>query len=120
VVDALRQESSTTGGGPSGPDPSGNVLESLIQRRLPQIVAVTGVVGFAALSFVGDMEDLEVLPGDSYKLALDTFMSAVAVSGVIAWFHGKKGRQKVQPLEVGLLTVVGIVWLLIGIWIILG
>jgi serine/threonine protein kinase len=118
IVDALRGE---TGPHPSvnaEPPPSDNLLDSLIRRRLPQIVAVTGVVGFTALAFVGDMEDRGVLRPPSYKIALNTYICAVAVSGVIAWFHGKKGRQKVQPLEVGLLVVIGLAWL-VETWLLL-
>jgi len=115
VVETLRED----GAGPMPPPPpsSDNFVESLLRRRLPQIVAVTAVVGFTALSWVGDLEDRHVVPEPTYKLALDTFISAVAAAGVIGWFHGKKGRQKVTPLEVGLLAAVGAVWLLVGLWL---
>lgn len=121
VVDALRDEA---GGPPSrdpaqGQAPHENLLESLIHRRMPQIVAVTAIIGGAALSAVSQLADMEVVPRGTYKHALNTFVCAVAVSGVIAWFHGKEGRQKVQPLEVGLLAAIGVIWLLIGIKILL-
>ena len=119
IVDALRNEAGLQASAGSGQGSSENLLDSLIRRRLPQIVAVTAVVGFTALAWVGDMEDRGVLPEPSYKLALDTFISAVAISGVIAWFHGKKGRQKVQPLEVGLLAAIGVLWFLVGTWLLL-
>jgi serine/threonine-protein kinase len=120
VVDALRGENSQASSPGSGPGPSDNLLDSLIRRRFPQIVAVTAVVGFSALAWISDLEDRGVLPEPSYKVALDTFISAVAVSGVIAWFHGKKGKQRVQPLEVTLLSAIGILWLLIAAWLVLG
>ena len=119
IVDALRDE---TGAGPqrdASPAESDNLLDSLIRRRFPQIVAVTAVVGFTALAFIGDMEDRAVLPEPSYKIALDTYICAVGASGVIAWFHGREGRQRVQPLEVGLLAAIGVVWLLVVTWLFL-
>ncbi len=119
VVQALRAEST---GGPNvdtSPVGSDNLLDSLIRRRLPQIVAVTAVLGYAALSFVNQLADMEVLPLESYKHALNTYLCAVAVSGIIAWYHGKKGRQKVQAAEIGLLVIVGISWLLVGAWILI-
>lgn len=119
VVQTLRGEGGAGQPGGTTPPPAENLLDSLIRRRMPQIVAVTAVIGFAALSFVGELADMEVIPLRSYKVALNTYISAVAVSGVIAWFHGKKGRQKVTPLEVGLLAAIGIVWLLVTLWLLL-
>jgi serine/threonine-protein kinase len=119
IVDALR---GGTGSHPSpnpDPPPSDNLLDSLIRRRLPQIVAVTGVVGFAAHGFIAELADRGVVPEAVYQVALATFICAFVASVVIAWFHGKKGRQKVQPLEVGLLAVIGVIWLLVGIWLLL-
>ncbi len=116
VVDALRNEASPKG---PVPPPSENLLDSLVRRRLPQIVLVTAVVGYTALSWVGEMEDRAVLPAGTYKLALDTFICAVAASGIIGWFHGKKGRQMVTPMEVSLLLAVGIIWVLVGAWLLM-
>lgn len=119
IVQALRGDSIV---GP--PEYSGPTAETfvgnLIRRRLPLVVAVTGLIGYAVLQFAGDLEDRGVLPEPSYKLTLNTFACALAASSVIAWFHGKKGKQRIRPLEAGLLAAVGIVWLLVGIWIILG
>jgi peptidoglycan/LPS O-acetylase OafA/YrhL len=91
----------------------------MIRRRLPQIVAVTGVVGIAAHGFIAELADRGMVPEKFYQVALDTFACAFVASVVIAWFHGKKGKQKIQPLEVALLSVVGIIWLLIAVWIVL-
>jgi serine/threonine protein kinase len=93
---------------------NGNVLESLLTRRLPQIVVATGVLLYGLLSFVQMLAEQQVLPGWAFNIALNTFGCGVAASGVIAWFHGTKGAQRVQPLEILLLTLVGIVWLALG------
>lgn len=119
IVEFLRDEGGPRASVGAGQLPSENLLDSLIRRRMPQIVAVTAVLGYAALNFIGNLGDFEVIPMKTYKFALDTYVCAVAVSGVIAWFHGKKGRQKVQPLEVGLLAAIGVVWLLVGAWLLL-
>ena len=119
VVDALRGENVQGSATGTGPIPSDNLLDSMIRRRLPQIVAVTGVVGIAAHGFIAELADRGMVPEKFYQVALDTFACAFVASVVIAWFHGKKGKQKIQPLEVALLSVVGIIWLLIAVWIVL-
>ena len=90
-----------------GTGDEGNVLESVLKRRLPQIVVATGVILYALLSFVDMLADREVLPLWAFRIALNTFLCGTAASGVIAWFHGKKGRQRVQPLEITLLVLIG-------------
>jgi serine/threonine protein kinase len=105
------------GGGPGGSVVPGeqadlNVLESLLKRRLPQTVVVTGAVGIAGLYFIGMLADVYDKP--IFQAALATFVCSLAASGVIAWFHGEKGPQRVTPLEVVLLALIGLVWLAIG------
>jgi len=119
VVDALRGDTGVGQRGESAPPPPDNLLDSLIRRRFPQIVAVTAVIGAAALSAISQMADMDVFPRVTYKHALNTYLCAVAVSGVIAWFHGKEGRQRVQPLEIGLLVAIGIIWLIVGLRLLL-
>lgn len=114
IVETLRDESHPP---VSQPPAQESLMDSLVRRRLPQIVVVTAVVGTFALGQVDSFEDRGVVPPGTYKLALDTFICAVAASGIIGWFHGKKGRQKVTPLEVGLLLAVGVVWILVGAWL---
>ncbi|MFH1763222.1 MAG: serine/threonine-protein kinase [Gemmatimonadota bacterium] len=89
-----------------------NALESLLKRRLPQTVVVTGAVGMAFVYFIAMLAD--VLENRFFQAALATFVCSLAVSGVIAWFHGEKGPQRVTALEVVLLALIGLVWLAIG------
>jgi len=119
IVEALRNEGGPQASVGAGQLPSENLLDSLIRRRLPQIVAVTGVVGIAAHSFIAELADRGVVPEYVYQVALATFICAFVASIIIAWFHGKKGRQKVPPLEVALLGALVIVWVLISVWLLL-
>jgi serine/threonine protein kinase len=93
-----------------------NVVEYLLKRRLPQTVVVTGAIGLAGLSFVGLIAD--VIDRPIFQAALATFVGSLIASGVVAWFHGEKGPQKVTALEVVLLAVLGLLWLavLVGIF----
>ncbi len=87
------------------------VLEDLLRRRVPQIVAVTGVIGFAILNFMDQLADRHVIPELIYKWTLATVACSVTASVVIAWFHGRPGRQRVGSLEVSILTLLGLAWL---------
>jgi serine/threonine protein kinase len=106
-------------GGPDGLETSAelNVLESLLKRKLPQTVVVTGAVGIFCLTFIAMLAD--VLFNRFFQAALATFVCSLVASGVIAWFHGEKGPQRVTPLEVVLLALIGLVWVAIGVAIFL-
>jgi hypothetical protein len=88
---------------------NGNVVESLLKRRLPQTVVVTGGIGLAALGFVGLLAD--VIDRPIFQAALATFIGSLLASSVVAWFHGEKGPQKVTALEVVLLAALTIIWI---------
>ena len=97
-----------------------DILEALLERRLPQFVVATTGVLFAGLAFFDILVDRGVLERWTFLLALATFVCGVAASGVVAWFHGARGRQRVQPLEIFLLVLLGLAWIAAGAWLILG
>jgi serine/threonine protein kinase len=99
---------------PGAGDP--NVVESLLKRRLPQAVVVTGAIGLASLYFIGMIADVIGIP--IFQAGLATFVASLIASGVIAWFHGEKGPQRVTPLEVVLLGFLVLLWIavLVGIF----
>jgi serine/threonine-protein kinase len=86
----------------------GTVVEALLKRRLPQTVVGTFAIGIAFLYFIGLLADV----GDNpfFQAGLATFVASLIASGIIAWFHGEKGPQRVTPLEVLLLSLVALVW----------
>ena len=113
---AVRGKADVSEAGAAGAE--GNVVESLLRRRLPQIVVVTAVILYVCLQFIDMLVDRDVLPGVAFRLALNTFGCGVAASAVVAWFHGEKGRQQIRSLEIGLLSLVGLIWLTIGVLIV--
>ena len=98
-------------------DPDSNDLAAQISRIEsveapdPQTVVVTGGVGLAGLYFVGMLADVYDQP--IFQAALATFVCSLVGSGVIAWFHGEKGPQKVTALEVVILAILLTVWIAI-------
>jgi len=115
VAKALRGEGTKdqASSGRSEPPGEANVLENLLKRRLPQTVVVTGAVGLGGLSFIAMLAD--VLDKPMFQAGLATFVCSLLAAGVIAWFHGEKGPQRVTPLEVVLLSVIVLVWIASGV-----
>jgi len=102
------------GGGGNGGQIVGDtgVLQSLLRRKLPQVVAVTAGVGWLLLQFTDQLVQQGLLIPETYRLALNTWIAATAVSAVVSWFHGESGRQRVVAVEVLLLVLVVVVWVL--------
>jgi serine/threonine protein kinase len=119
LADALGEGQATGDAGPTAGEPV-DLLNVLLQRRVPQIVAVTGVVGLAVLGFFDMLADRDIVPEVAFRLALITVGSLLAASVIVAWFHGERGEQRVTPLEVVLLIAVGLAWLGLGALILLG
>lgn len=97
----------------------GNILHSLMRRRLPQFVVVTAGGGWVALELVSQFVDMSIIPNIWYKLTLVTVLWGVGASAVVAWFHGAKGKQKIGVVEVFLLAAIGAVWLLNCVYLVL-
>jgi len=119
LAQTLRQEPAASAPAPlpappAAPSPTsanGDAVTDLLRRRLPQIVAITIVTGLALLGFVGDLTDRSIIPELVYQLSLCTVGYAVAVAAVVAWFHGKPGRQQVPWAEVVMIALVAAAWL---------
>ena len=92
-------------------------MNALIQRRLPRTVAITGAVGAGLLYFVEMLADRDVVGEMVFLLALLTFGFSLAAAGVVAWFHGEKGKQRIGALEVAILSVLGLVWIATGVFL---
>jgi hypothetical protein len=103
----------------AGRFPAGDFLPPLLRKRFPQIVVATVVGGWFVLGGVFMVKDAFELPKDLPIATTVTYFFCIAASGVIAWFHGEKGKQRVRPLEIGILSILGLVWVVVTGWIIL-
>lgn len=102
-----------------GPAEEEDVISALIHRRLPRTVAITGAVGIGLLYFVDMLADRDMVPEVVFRFALLTFFCSLAAAGVIAWFHGAKGKQHVVAIEVALLSLIGLVWVALSVFLFL-
>lgn len=96
---------------------SPGLVRSLLKRRLPQVVVLTAVVGWGLQDFIQGQVDVGLLDMKWYGFTWATVVCAVGVAGIIAWFHGKKGKQEVTPLEIGLVSLLALIWAVAGVMI---
>lgn len=113
VVRALGGGGSATGpAAASAPDD----LTELVKRRVPQIVLLTAGAGITLIGLADALEDL--LPANSKLLTVVFVVAAVIASAVIGWFHGEKGRQRAPAVEYLLLSLIGLGWLVVTVWVV--
>ncbi len=88
-------------------------IASLKERRLPQIMIAFGAVAWGVLSVFEQLADRDVLPEVAYRLALVAVVTAFPAVLTGAWFHGKKGRQRFEPIEYWVFGGLAIIWLVV-------
>lgn len=91
-------------------------FQQLIKRRVPQIVIFSAVGGFTLLQVIETILGNESIV---FLLALPFVGCAIAVSTVMAWFHGERGRQEASVLEWIMLSVIGVIWITVSAGILL-
>jgi serine/threonine protein kinase len=106
---ALQAEASPSGAVAAAVEEGSSDLTKLLQRRVPQVVLITVGAGVGLIQLADALEDL--LPPKSKLLTVIFVVAAVAASGVIAWFHGERGRQRAPSVEYVLLGLIGAAWL---------
>ena len=95
-------------------------LQQLIKRRVPQIVIVASGVAAGFIGFVANLVDRGSLGQVFWELSLPFAACGVAAATIIAWFHGETGRQDANVLEWIMLSVIGVMWITVSGWIVLG
>jgi serine/threonine protein kinase len=88
-------------------------VASLKERRLPQIMIAFGAVAWGGLSVFEQLADRDVLPEVAYRLALVAVVTAFPAVLTGAWFHGKKGRQRFEPIEYWVFGGLAIIWMVV-------
>jgi serine/threonine protein kinase len=87
------------------------LFQSLRDRRMLPFVAAYVAGGLAAMGGVDQLVQQGLLAPISYRLALAFFVAGLNVTVITAWFHGRKGRQRVSRIELVLLAAVTLAWL---------
>lgn len=89
----------------------GGVFKSLGKRKFFQWVAAAAAVGWGLLQVVDQLVQQGLFPPLIYRLALVFSVSGFFATGVVAWFHGEKGEQRIPALEIWILAILTLGWL---------
>ena len=112
AADLARRLSEPEGvGAAAGLDPL-----DLLKRRVPQFVVAAAVVGGAFIGGVHQLDEQGYMFEGGYELSWILVIHGVAAAAVVSWFHGPRGKQRVTPLEVGVLAVLGASWVALSAW----
>ncbi|MEQ1857075.1 MAG: serine/threonine-protein kinase [Longimicrobiales bacterium] len=94
-------------------------LQELVKRRVPQFVLGAGGAAAGLLAFVSMLVQMGTLGSVWWDLSLPLAASGFVAAGVVAWFHGERGRQEPSRVEFVLLGAIAVVWLSTTAWILL-
>ena len=114
IVQRLRTPSSPASaaiGGALLPPQIARLWRTLTRRKLPQWVAAVAAFGVVVIGLTADMDDEAWMPDAALETVLSTVVAAVVASGVLAWFHGERGEQRMRPTEVALLLLILVAWI---------
>jgi hypothetical protein len=98
-----------------GPQPSPNFLRRITERRIPQIIIGYLVAAWLALQVVGFFVEHEMMSGVALRLVLVLVATALPAVVMGAWFHGRRGRQKFEPIEYWVFGALGVIWLVTSV-----
>jgi serine/threonine protein kinase len=91
----------------------------LIRRRVPHFVIPTAGLAVVLLGLISDVIQNAGLPRSLYWVAVALSIHGVLAAAVVSWFHGARGKQKVEPLEIALLVGLSVSFLGASGWILL-
>ena len=100
--------------------PNGGLVGQVKERYLPQIMLVYGAIAWGILEVSSQLVDMNVVSDVVYRLALVAVVTGLPAVFIGAWFHGKKGRQEFQPIELWLFGGLAVIWLVVSSLILVG
>lgn len=103
----------------AGVVPGDSEFALLIRKRVPQVVVVTAGLGYGFTEWVSTWIENDLVRGSAYTASLVLAATGVALSGIVAWFHGERGRQRAPAVEFVLLAVVAVTGLALASWVFL-
>ena len=100
-------------------DDAGDWFARLRERRLPRIMLAYAAVAWIATQVVAQNVDMALFPVVVYHLTLATVTAGLPLTFVLAWYHGRPGRQPFRAREIALLSAIVLVWILVSVALVL-
>jgi serine/threonine protein kinase len=101
------------------PGPTG-FFDRIKERRLPQIIIAYGAVAWGVLQVSWLLVESGVFPRIVFQLFLVAVATGFPAVLTGAWFHGKKGEQKFQPVEYWVFGGLALIWVAVSVIILVG
>ena len=125
TAELVRMLSSDHGGavvdiGPESPSKIVRFLDTLRERRVPHTLGLYIGGTLVLYEVASQLRDDGVLPTSAFLITLLFFPVGFAGATVIAWFHGKKGPQRVPRAEVWILSTLVLVWIAASLFVTAG
>ncbi|MGD2152719.1 MAG: serine/threonine-protein kinase [Gemmatimonadales bacterium] len=103
---------------PRGTEPQPEtLLARLKERRLPQIMIGYGGFAGVLITWAWTLVESQTLPRRAFDLALVAVVTGFPAVLTGAWFHGKKGRQRFEPIEYWVFGGLALIWLVVSAFI---
>ena len=96
-----------------------NLGKLFLKKRLPQIMGAYVAGGWIAIDAASDFQSRDVVPEWLFWLIVTTVICGFFGVSVVGWFHGEKGRQVMPKVEKWLLWMLGVGWIVAGIWVVI-
>jgi serine/threonine protein kinase len=101
-------------------EPEPGLVKSLIERRIPPTWMAYVGAGWLMYEVLDELHANGALPGLVTEVYLALLPIGFLVATVIAWFHGKRGPQKMPRQEVWILSGLTLIGLVVSAWVIMG
>jgi DNA-binding SARP family transcriptional activator/tRNA A-37 threonylcarbamoyl transferase component Bud32 len=104
---------------PEDVEPEG-IIARLFWRRVPHWLGAYLAGGYAIVELVQIVAERGHLGVGAIDITLISYLLGAPIVSILAWYHGRAGPQRVERLEYGLLSAVGLIWLalLAAIWLV--
>lgn len=90
------------------------MLSSLKERHVFQIAAVYVAGALGVLEVASQLVERSIMPEVTYELALVAVVTGLPAVLSGAWFHGKKGRQRITAVEYWVFGALALIWLAVS------
>jgi len=90
----------------------------ILKKRIPHTLGAFMAGAWGAVEAMNYCVEEFGVPEWAKPLTWATIPFGFVAATIIAWFHGEKGRQEMDPVEKKLLWMLGLGWVVAGIWVV--